>query len=181
MDKMKEWEVWMNVHKMRKQGQSGWGVKGYKSRGHKSRERSVLWCMTATEWKKRMTESKSRKQYWDEGQESQHNEERKTMKWNKKRKIGRRKRLRNEYLKVQTPQNYIHWTEHRMLSNTSEKICNTKNTNKSMLASCTHNMQYCDGCHPVVMSEQTNTQTLSDTTIPLIATQLHCFGLLHNC
>jgi hypothetical protein len=98
----------------------------------------------------------------------------------KRRKIGRRKRLRKEYLKVQKPQNHIHRTEHRMLSHTPEKICNTKNTNICMLASCSHNMQYRDGCHPVVMSEQTNTQTLSDTTIHLIATQLHYFGLLHN-
>jgi heterodisulfide reductase subunit C len=29
------------------------------------------------------------------------------------------------------------------------KICNTENTNKLTLASCTHNMQYFHGCHPV--------------------------------
>jgi hypothetical protein len=108
MDKMKKWEVWMSAQKRKKQGQSGRGAKEYKGRRHKSRERNVLWCMTATEWKNRMRESKSRKQYWDEGQQLQHNEGRKTVKWNKKRKIGRRKRLRKEYLKVQTPQNYIH-------------------------------------------------------------------------
>jgi hypothetical protein len=30
-------------------------------------------------------------------------------------------------------------------------FCNTENINKLMLASCTHNMQYSDGCHPAVM------------------------------
>src|SRR5215470_15553317 len=60
------------------------------------------------------------------------------------------------------------------------KICNTENTIKHMLASCTHNMQYFDGCHPVVMSVYINTQTLFDTTIHLIAKQLTCFCPLHN-
>jgi hypothetical protein len=60
------------------------------------------------------------------------------------------------------------------------KFCNTENTNKLTLASCTHNMQYSDGCHLGVMSVEINTQTLSDITIHFIATQLHCFGPLRN-
>jgi hypothetical protein len=55
-----------------------------------------------------MRGSKSRKQYWDECQELQHNAERKTMSEITRRKIGKRRRLRKEYLKVETPQNYIH-------------------------------------------------------------------------
>jgi hypothetical protein len=60
------------------------------------------------------------------------------------------------------------------------KFCNTETTNKLMLASCTHNMQYSDGCHLGVMSVEINTQTLSDITIHFTSTQLHCFGPLHN-
>jgi hypothetical protein len=39
----------MNAQKMKRQGQSGRGVKEYKGRGQKSSERNVLWCMIATE------------------------------------------------------------------------------------------------------------------------------------
>jgi hypothetical protein len=41
-----------------------------------------------------MRGSKSRKQYWDEGQELQHNGERKTMKWNNKKKNRKEKEIK---------------------------------------------------------------------------------------
>jgi hypothetical protein len=103
------------------------------------------------------------------------------MKWNKK-KNRREKKIKKGMLEgTKTSELYtlnkkstgcylIHQT----------KICNTENTIKHKLASCTHNMQYFDGCHPVVMPVQINTQTLSDTTIHFVATQLHCFAPLHN-
>jgi hypothetical protein len=39
----------MTAQKMKKQGQRRRGLKQYKGRGQKYRERNVLWCMVATE------------------------------------------------------------------------------------------------------------------------------------
>jgi hypothetical protein len=128
-----------------------------------------------------MRKGKNRKEYWDESQELQHNGERKTMKRNKK-KNRREKKIKKGMLEgTKTSKLYtLHKKSTGCYLIHQTNICNTENTIKHMLASCTHKMQYFDGCHRVVMSVYINTQTLSDTTIHFIATQIHCFGPLHN-
>jgi hypothetical protein len=98
-----------------------------------------------------MRKSKDRKQYWDEGQELQSNGERKTMHCNKK-KNRKEKKNKGMLEGIKTSKLYTLNNSTGCYIIHQTQTCNTENTNKHMLASCTHNMQYFDGCHPVMTS-----------------------------